>query len=193
MPSLKRKTKKPRIWTKIIIAYIAVYIGISIGFTAFSPYEYSYRQDRWYYHISTILIQPVSEVLADGKVTHFYDWTEISKNKMSNLQGAKLRSKKEKYGEENKDISWKNFLKQFGKVEEAAIINPQNYDGQWSLIFCTENGEICKQSNILHKGSIKILVDGNDTIWGIDKNDNIIPVVIEKYTDRDSAKHILFI
>lgn len=80
-----------------------------------------------------------------------------------------------------------------GWAQEAAVIKPVNYDKKWSLVFKDQYFGVCQESILLHEGSIKILVDGNITIWGKSEDETIIRLQLVELVNVNDKRNILFI
>lgn len=191
-----KKIKKPRIVFKIILAIIVVYLGIALvlHFVRINRYDYSYRADRWLELTATILVQPVVDVTIDRKSTYFYDWRDYPKEQIDgSVLPLTLRSRDSQLADYKQTFSSQNLQRDLGYVTEAAIVKPRNYEGEWSLVFCSIQDEVCQQSSLLHSGSVKVLVDGHSEMWAMDSDNKFIQLELVDYLNRNEQKDILFI
>lgn len=178
---------------RLLIFLTIVYVLIAYFFYFVYPPQYSYRKPDFNQSQATILMQPVMEVFGYQKVSHWYDWKDISQNDIpKNIQPVSILAS-DNYRKLDEKNSVRNAFASFGRVKEAAIIEPVNYSGKWSLIFCTQEKSLCQESNILAKGRIKILVDGNGELWGKSQENEIIQLRIIGYTTRDRYKSVVHI
>lgn len=183
------KTKKKRVFFKIVAAYLAVYLGICLGYAAFGPRNHEYRQFNFTKYTSSIIMQPVMELIADGKVSYWYDWDNIDPSQIDkSIPAARLYSQNDQYRDYKKNLTFKNFLGDMGKVKESAVVEPKNYNGQWSLVFCTKDESVCKKSNLVANGKIRILIDGDMLVWGMNAENKLIPLNVVEYTNRNNYK-----
>lgn len=179
---------------KILAAIITVYLGVCYGFFAFGVDKFAYRNYNFFGQQFTIVSQPFMQLFGAGKVSHWYDWENLDKTEIdSRVQSLSLRSEKTQYGEYNKQFSYKNTLRSLGWVTEAAVVEPISYKGNWSYVFCSVKENVCQKSNILSKGSVKVIVDGEVIAWGMDGDEKFIQLKLLGYTQRDKNKDILFI
>jgi len=190
------KTEQPRhfLSLRIFASIITVYLGISYGFFAFGVDNFSYRNYNFLSQQFTIISQPFMELFASGKVTHWYDWEVIKISEIDvSVEPVSMRSEEQQYGEYSKEFSYKNTLKSLGWVKEMAVIEPINFKGNWSYVFCSVKENICQKSNILTKGPVKVLNDGEVIAWGQDSEGKYLQLRLLGYTQRDKNKDILFI
>jgi hypothetical protein len=179
---------------KAVICILAIYLSVAYGFFAFTKVTYTYRNQNTVDENLTIIMQPFMEVFADSKVSHWYDWQPISKSQINpDTTALTLKSKANQYGEYDNVLSYKNLVRSLGGVKEAAIIEPTDYSGFWSLVFCNKMDDICSKGNIMQSGKVKILLDGENSLWGLDSNGNFIELKLDKLTDRTQDKDVLFI
>jgi hypothetical protein len=85
-----------------------------------------------------------------------------------------------------------------GYVKEAALIEPleirnEKMEQKWSLVFCNKDKSFCQKSSILHFGKIKILVDGDFFVYGMDQNEKLFELKLVKNTKVYEDKEVLFI
>ena len=184
---------------RFIIVLVTLYVGIAIGFASLIPYKYSRNHQNFLLTSTTVLLQPAMEIFADGKVTHFYDYKELPASEIPNIQGADVIPNSPQIRVFNNDYKSLliNAAADIGLTRSAAIIEPVNSQGNWSLAFCqTTKGTTelnCQVSKIKYSGQVKILVDVQSRIWGITENNNWIQLKIVEYIDRSERKDILFI
>jgi hypothetical protein len=195
-------TKKIITWqflTRFIISLITLYLGIAIGFATLSPYNYTRRNQNFLLSGATVLLQPAMEVLADGKVTHFYDYKSLTLTEVPNLDLARVISSKEQFRDFSGSFQshFINALASIGAVSEAAIIEPVNFTGQWSLAYCqtvpNSSVPVCQISKIKHSGQVKILVDGGSLIWGQTESGEWIQLRLVEYINRSERRDLLLI
>jgi hypothetical protein len=187
------KNNLPLLITKVVISIVAVYVSIAYGFFAFSKIEYTYSKQSALNQNLTILMQPFMEIFGDSKVSHWYDWQTISESEIDKkVNPLVLKSKNSQYGQYS-SFSYKNVIRILGGVKEAVIVQPLSYSKNWSLISCNKQENVCIKSDLLHTGPVKILVDGENSLWGIDQSSNYIELKLIKLIDRSENKDILFI
>lgn len=194
--SLDKPKRKFRLGfvTKIFVAYLTIYIGVCVGYAAFNPAKYEYRDFNWLEYTGTVLMQPTMDIFGDGKVSHWYDWNSIGSEKINQtVEAATIYGKNSPQRDYEKNLTLNNMVATLNKIDEAAIVEPKNHSGEWSLVFCTEDKKICKESNILVTGKVKILVDGNVYLWGLDEKGDTIPVIVKEYIDRSNEEELILI
>ncbi len=185
--------------TRFMLSIITLYVGIAIGFATLAPYNYTRKNQNFLLSGSTVLMQPAMEVLADGKVTHFYDYKNLPLNEVPAIEPAQVISSKEQFRNFNGEVQshFINALASLGQVRESAIVEPINYSGNWSLAFCqtvsNSSNTVCQVSKIKYSGPVKILVDGTSYIWGLTENGEWIELKIVEYIDRSERRDLLFI
>jgi hypothetical protein len=193
--SRPRKSKSV-LYLKLFVSFLAIYTGIALGFAGFSPYNYYRRPSNFLQSFTTVLSQPMMELFAQGKVSHFYDWQNFSTEELqTNITGLPVRTQtptknfnKSDFGDDLNSI--------FGKITESAVIEPVNFSEHWSVIYCDNNlseASFCQKSKLYHPGKIKLAVDGNYYIWGIDEKGNFIELRSEGYINSNERKDILYI
>jgi len=170
-------------WKRLFLAFFAVYFSFSYSYNLFGPRKYDYRDYNFFEAQVAIMLQPVMEILANGKVSHWYDWddTEVDASN-ADAYFVPVRGSGKPFRDHSKDLSFNNLWKSFN-ADEFAKIKPKNYDKKWSLIYCTEEYNICKESNLTYKGEIKIIVDGNGWLAGRGENDEMIKLDTIKTND----------
>jgi hypothetical protein len=196
----KPKTKliNGKLYFRIILSIITVYLGIALGFASLSPYQYQRRSQNFLLTGATVLLQPFMELFANGKVTHFYDYKTLPLQELPVITATKVLPSEKMVRNFNNDFSSivVNIAADLGLVKEAAIIQPIDYSGNWSLAFCIDNensATFCQVSKIKHRGQVKILVDGSSSIWGLAEDGKWIQLELVKYIDRSERRDILFI
>jgi hypothetical protein len=195
--TMKPKEKSRReILLRIVIATVAVYVGIAIGFGAFSPYSYTRRQQNFAHSLGTLLLQPIMEVLADGMISHPWDWQAFDANRLDERAPGLQVISKSSIRNFNADFDLSNLWIDLGGSKEAAIIGPAtNYSGYWSLVFCWYEASSlkCKQGSVMFKNQVKIIVDGNGPVWGMDEKGNLIPLKNFGYVKRWERRDLLLV
>jgi len=183
------------VFFKLLLSLLAVYIGIAYSLFLVSKPTYNYRQENLLNQQATILMRPVMEVLANGKVSHWYNWQNISKGGINqNVTALKISSGDKKlYRDLGNSFAFENTLASLGGIKEAAIIEPLNYKESWSLVFCDTKYDTCQESNILTKGRAKILVDGTQNVWGKTTSGKHIELKLVEYINRSAETSVLFI
>jgi hypothetical protein len=178
---------------KLFLCITTLYIGVGYGFYVFTKPKYDYNSPKFIMQQGNIVAQPFMETFENGKVTQFYNWENINKSDIgSKVEPLSIRSKAEQYREYGKP-SYKNFLGSLGVIKEAALITPQNYDGKWSLVYCNAKDNFCQKNNINYTRTVKILVDGELELWGVDQSGNYLKLKLEKYIERKEYPDVLFI
>lgn len=178
---------------KLVVCLIALYIGIGYGFYGVSGSKYDYVSANFIKQQGNIIAQPFMEVFENGKVTQFYNWENIEKSDIERkIEPLNIRSKAEQYGEYGKP-SYKNLFGGLGMVQEAALISPQNYSGTWSLVYCNTKTNFCQKNNLKYSGTVKILVDGDWELWGVNSSGNYIQLKLGMYINRKEYPSVLFI
>jgi hypothetical protein len=194
----KAKLINGKLYFRIGLSILTVYVGIAIGFAALTPYQYQRRYQNFLLTSTTVLLQPIMELFANGKVTHFYDYKALPLQDVPVIAPAKIIPSKPMIRNFNNDLQshFINLFADLGLVQEAAIIAPIDYSGSWSLAFCQDKENsttVCQVSRIKHRGQVKILVDGNSIIWGLDENGKWVQLQVVKYINRKDRQDILFI
>ena len=198
-PTVNKKIISWHFAGKFFLSLFTLYVGVAIGFASLSPYDYTRVNQNFLLSGVTVLIQPTMEVFANGKVTHFYDYKSLPLNEIPTITAADIISSKPQFRDfgENAGSNLTNILASLGAVSEAAIIEPVNYTGNWSLGFCqiilNQAKPVCQISKIKYSGQVKILVDGTSYIWGQTENGDWIELKVVNYINRWERRHILFV
>ncbi len=182
--------------TKLGWIVFLIYVTISLILYEFriNQYNYYYHQPNWLKLAASILLQPVVDLWFNRKTTYFFDWQRITPNDFDNsVLPLTLRSTKPKLGNYHYSLSLNNLQHSLGFNQEAVIIAPLDYDSYWSLIFCTHQEGICQKTNLFHKGSVKILLDGEIDVWGITQEGKVIRLKVVEYSLVSHYKEILLI
>lgn len=178
---------------KGIVVLLVIYIATSYLLAAFNNREYSYRINKPLELHASILMQPVMDLFGYSKVSHFYDYSKIEKDKIpENILPLNIRSETNIRKPEQK-IGWSNTKASLGGVTTAVIVEPADYSSKWSLVYCLKDSDFCEQSNILSSGKVKLMADGDSQIWGRDDKGNFIQLRLVRYIDRASNPEILHI
>jgi hypothetical protein len=191
-----KKIQKPRLILKIFLALLVVYIGMTLVLHLFRvrQYDYTYRQEHWSQWTAGLLAQPIVDLAIDRKVSYGFDWRELDSERIDkSVLPLTLRSKEEQLADYSQDWDSRNLQRDLGYVREAAIIRPKNYSGKWSLVYCTSQRQVCEQSNLLHAGEVKVLLDGQTEMWGLNEDGQYIQLELVRYLDRNQAKDVLFV
>ena len=178
---------------KGLVVFIVVYIAISYLLAGFGGRDFSYRINKPLETHASILLQPIMDLFADSKVSHFYDYSKIEKNKIpQNISPLNIRSDSNTRKLQEK-LFWSNTRASLGGIDTAVIVEPADFSGKWSLVYCIENSDFCEQSNILAKGKVKLISDGDQQVWGRDEKGNFLQLKLVKYIKRSSNPEILHI
>lgn len=178
---------------RLSVFLTVIYVIIAYFFYFIQSPGYTYRKQDFYQSQATILMQPIMEILGYQKVSYWYDWQDLSQDQIpKNIQPLVVLGSSD-YRKLDQKNPVRNTLASLGRVVDSAIIEPVDYKGNWSLVFCTQDMEFCQQSNILAKGRVKILTDGNSQMWGKNEQGEIIQLRIVGYTSRDRYKAVVHI
>jgi len=181
------------LFLKGVVVLLVVYIATSYLLAGFSSREFSYRINKPLELHASILLQPIMDIFAYSKVSHFYDYSEIEKDKIpQNILPLSIRTDSN-FRKPQQKFSWSNTRASLGGVTTAVIVEPADYSGKWSLVYCLKDGDFCEQSNIFSKGKVKLIADGDGELWGKDEGSNFIQLKLIKYTDRSNNMEILHI
>ncbi len=146
--------------------------------------------------IDTVL-QPFMNVFGNKKVTHFWHYQETSATDLENSQEIALFLDSVKEQKRNFKKSFttfpRNALADLGWVRDAAIIEPVNYEEEWSFVFQDIYSDACQECVLTHKGAVKVLVDGSVRIWGRGQKGEIVPLHLLGMTVVELDRDILFI
>ena len=178
---------------KTLMVFVVVYICVGYLLAGLSTRDFSYRKNKPLELHASILMQPVMDLFAYSKVSNWYDFSKIDSNKIPenivglNIQGdSNIRKLQEK-------LVWTNTNASLGGIKTAVIVEPSDFSGKWSLVFCIKNQDFCEESNILAKGKIKLISDGEQQIWGKTEKGDFIQLRLVKYIQRDQFMDILHI
>jgi hypothetical protein len=196
--SIRRRSSK-RIWWRITLAFLAVYLGIAISLGIFNQRTYKYSRQNFLYQTTTILLQPLMEVVGQGKTGHQYNWQPFRSDKIPNqIQTVKVYAKRP--NSTRFEPGWLSGLREaLDWRMEAVILAPadKKMDKPWSLIFC-QNDEFnqikkCFRNDIMHQGQIKMLIIGSGEIWGMDTDGQIFDLRVINYVPRTERTDLLFV
>lgn len=190
------RTRHPRWLLKFSLILAVVYVGIAMvwHFIRLEKYDYTYRQDQWVQLGTAVLIQPITDLFLFRKTSYYFDWQKIDPQDIDrSVLPLVLRSTQDKLANYNQTLSSRNLQRDLGYVRQAAVVKPKNYDGKWSLVFCSIDDAVCQQSNLLHSGRVKVLLDGNLEMWGIDQNGKFIQLQLLRYVPVWAELEVLFI
>jgi hypothetical protein len=182
---------------KVIVALATVYISIAVGYAAFLPYDYDRGFDNFAHTAVTSIKQPYMDIISYGKISHFYDWKEISSESIDPLTSTTdIRSSQQQ--RQDYDSNWSQILYNLRPSNEAVVLTPENYNGTWSLIKCSASRpgtdeKICLESNITHRGSIRYSIDGESEVFGIASNGNYIALTASEYINANEKRTLLLL
>ncbi len=173
--------------SKLFLAYLAIYIGFALGYSLFGPNQINYKDPNFFELSTTILIQPTSDLFFNGMASHWYDLKEIQVDENFKKQsGIPIRSNHEKSFDYKNPLSLDNLQYRYLKANEIAVIKPKNEEIKWTVIFCNEDKNHCKQNNVVLEGETKILVDGDKYIWGLNEKNEYIELELLGYTSTNN-------
>jgi hypothetical protein len=181
---------------KVVLVLLALNLGVSYSLWFINPPKYSYRDYNFLVEQVTIFAQPTMDIFASGKVTHAFHFKSLDYNKIdSNIEPVQIRSSGNQVRSFDGSLGalFKNIYADLGGVDQAAIVEPINDTGKWSLVFCDVENQNCQESILLHTGKVKILVDGQQKIWGKTEANKYVQLKLLKYTSRSSESSVLFI
>jgi hypothetical protein len=159
--------------------------------SASNQQKYSYREYNFINHsIITPILKPVMDLFGYKKVTHWFDWQEISPSKVNNnkplfLEGETNNRKL------NQTYSIQNALASLGSVKKSAIIKPHDYNGNWSLIYCIDGQ--CMVNKLKYNGEVKVLVDNTVNLYAYTEENNVVNLNLVRLIDRNQEMDILHI
>ena len=182
---------------KIALVILVINLGISYSLWLFNPPAYAYKEYNFFIEQATIFSQPTMDLLANSKVTHGFHFKNIEFGSIdSNIEPLQIRSNYAQIRsfEAGLESTIKNAYVDLRGSDQAAIIEPINFQGQWSLVFCEGNDNTnCQESLLLHKNKIKILVDGHQKVWGKSIDNKFIQLNLVKYLPRSQEAKVLFV
>jgi hypothetical protein len=178
---------------KAFVAFVATYLAVAYLYYVLKPPVFNYRESDLLNQNVSVILQPSMDLFAAGKVSHWYDWSEISYQDFDSVAEPVNIRTSTNIRDFKKQISTANAFATLGGVSEAVILEPVKKDIKWSLVFCLEDYSFCQQSNILYSGKIKILADGNQKAWGKDQAGNLIQLRLVEYINRNEKNEILHI
>jgi len=178
---------------KLVLVYFIIYIGFSFGYGFFGPREFSYRNSNAVHQTASMLTQPITEVAANGYMNRWYNWNLVSRDSLqtsmnsnssasSDIRFTSIQPIEQGNIDFSKDISFANVSVIFSDKTPAAVIQPKEYSGKWSLIFCQY--DICKESNLLVKNEVKILLTGNMEILGRTEDGRLVQLEVFDFIHR---------
>jgi hypothetical protein len=184
---------KLKFWLKVLLCYLAIYIGVAVGFAVFSTKKYEYREFKIPEYTFTVLSQPVMELIAGGKVTHWYDWQTIDASSIpSSLKPTTIRPSQESDAVLEDSLNVKNVIRYF-QFQEYALVSPEESNQPWSPIFCIENTSICKRCEVMVTGPVRLLADKTVNLYGITKTGSYTEVHIDQYVSRNSQSNTVIL
>ena len=156
----------------------------------------------------TGLLQPFMELFGNGMTAHFWHF-----NTIKILESNYKENHKENY--KNYELVLESSLRQFrifdkgfivavltsawvdiNPFQTCAIIKPtkDNTDILWKIFFATDvqNG-LFQEEKCSHRGAVKVVIDGQGSVWGRDINGNFIELEIVEYCKAYQNTHILFV
>lgn len=183
----------PSLIFKILVIFLVVYISISYISAVVGGKDFSYRVNKPLQTHSSILIQPVMDLIGNSKVSYWYDYSKIEKKQIpENISSLNIRSDSNTRNLQEK-MFWRNTKASINGVNTAVIVEPADYTGKWSLVYCIIDKDFCEQSNILATGKVKLISDGQQQIWGKDEQGNFLQLKLIKYSQRSDNPEILHI
>lgn len=179
-------------------------MGVAIGFSIVNPREYQRYPQNFMLSSFNMLLQPAMELVADGKVNHAWDWSDISIPKEAiptssvYLDDGQAESFRE-FDSSKQNIVFTSMLADIGYIQRAAIMRPVDYSGTWGMVYCipkdaeAQSELYCQESRLYSEGEIKILVDGDAIVWGQTLAGDYVEVELVEYISRDQYSYILFL
>lgn len=170
----------------------------TLNFPSFS-YQTKYYSGPSLFLIKTLdnLLQPFMNFLGNRKVTHIWHWQPINALELQESQEAALQlfsRKKQKRNFRKSILTFpRNAIADLGWVVDAAIIEPEKYEGEWSFLFQDMNSDACQECTLLHKGAVKILIDGDVKAWGRGEEGRLVKLKLVRMTTIKSDQDVLFI
>lgn len=181
------------LFLKVIVVIFVVYFAICYALAGLDNKDFSYTTSNPIQIHTTILLQPIMDIFGYSKISHWYNYSQIDKAKIPqnilplNISGDSNVRKLDQ------QLFWSNTAVSLGKVDQAVIIEPANFSGKWSLVFCIKDSDFCQESNIVTKGAVKLIADGQQQAWGKDEQGNFIQLKLDRYINRGDYPTILHI
>ena len=188
--------------SKFIIMFIIILLTSYLTWTVVLAYKYSpkysYRTEHnsFFVKIATSLIQPVMEIFGNRKVTHAWHWQNYTPDYDYIQFGFRRDSESKRVLQSEFSLIGllTNAAADLNGIKEVIVVKPLNYDGNWSLAYCTTEKELfCQKSTIIFRGEVKILNDGVGYTWGLDKDEKPIKLQILREIKVDQEMDLLFV
>jgi hypothetical protein len=182
---------------------LVVFSVLYLSYSVYLNYQYSkvYTWDKkntFFERLGTALLQPFMDVFANKKTTHFWSWKEIQLHtdivKLSHCKPLEVKC----------DVKYRHFNAGIRSIitgafvdvnprQPCVIIRPKTYKNNWKLAFATNNEGLMQIPKFSHVGVIKIVLDGDGHLFGLDMNNNFIELEIVSYCRADQQKDVLFV
>ena len=136
------------------------------------------------------------EVFGNRKVTHFWHWQTFTPDSDYTRFGLKRDGENRRVLQSGFDLSGllTNAKADLNGIKEVIVVKPVDYEGSWSLAYCTEGKELfCQKSTITFKGEVKILNDGTGYTWGLDGDRRPIKLQLLREIKVNQEMDLLFV
>jgi hypothetical protein len=186
--------KQQTVATIIVISSSLIYLIFALFYHFHYQNKYSYTAPAPACKTLTFTLQPIMEVFAHSKITHACHFKDT--NSIPNLESqlfVKSQSQPIRRFDDNPLNIFINAYADLGVAKEAWIIEPIDYQGQWSLVYYDSQSGRSQRSILNHIGAIRILVDGQGYVWGEGQNGEVIELSLIKKTWVSQDKKYLFI
>jgi hypothetical protein len=173
-------------WRIKYLLILLIYIISSLIYAVQVPRKYEYVSPNIIESTTSDILQPLMNVLLSGKVTHFYSWRNVEKPN-SDLY-LDIKSTTNDRSSTNLGVKFfQSITSEFKNQKNTVTLEPDRYQGYWSLIFCDEN-DFCLISKLKYKGKVKIMNDGDVRLWAVkvDEMDNQSDFILLNLSQEDS-------
>jgi hypothetical protein len=120
---------------------------------------------------------------------------KTGKTRARDLQALSIQSETEQVRNLSLEGTLNNTLASLGSVQTSAVVKPSdgNFGNWWRLAFRDKNSGLCQIGDLQVKGEVKILIDGNQEIFGVDESGKWFELDLVDYIPRNQRRDLLLI
>jgi hypothetical protein len=159
-------------------------------------------------YVADVLLAPLMMLGAAGKITHWWDWTPISRREVDCAVDPLVVTSRAPQQRIYKTSRWlgqynwqgvKDLYKTLFVLQVVAVLEPEWYQGFWRLMisgnrFQDENQyKIYDQVDVLVRGKVKTLLDGTKAFLGQAEDGRYIPLKLVAITSREKYPNVPFV
>ena len=143
----------------------------------------------------TVLLQPIMELAFYSKITHGCHWQETDIEVESLESQLYLKSDTQTRNLTDNSINglFTNIMVELDPNQESVVLQPVDSDEPWRLFFYDIEARATRKSSIIHRGPVKILLDGEFYFYGVDLDNEVVELELVDRGEINDFRDQLYI